>query len=95
MSLNSSANQTTKYNNAYNALQAGLTAVTAEVAVAQAAYTASPTAQNGAILAAVTLEQTNLNYQISLMVPNSVSGTATEGFQTDDTTAYQPQWFPK
>jgi len=92
--LNSGINEAKAYATITNQLNAGLTLVTAEVATAQANYTASPTAVNGAILAAVTLERTNLLYQISLLVPNSVSGTATEGFQMDETTPYQPQWFP-
>ena len=88
MAINSGANETKLYNTTLAALNAALVFVTAEIAIATAA-------SNTTLAAVYTVQQTNLNYQISLMVPNSVSGESVQGFQSDESTPVQPAWMPK
>lgn len=88
MALNSGPNQTKAIAALTASLNASLAFVTAELAAATAA-------SNTALINTYTAEQTQINYQISLLTPNSVSGTATEGWQEDETTPYQSAWFPK
>jgi hypothetical protein len=85
MAINSGANETKLYNTTLAALNAALVFVTAEIAIATAA-------SNTTLAAVYTVQQTNLNYQISLMVANSVSGEAVQGFQSDETTPYKALW---
>ena len=86
--MNSGANELKLYNTTLAALNAALVFVTAEIAIATAA-------SNTTLAAVYTIQQTNLNYQISLMVPNSVSGESVQGFQSDETTPYQSPMQPK
>jgi hypothetical protein len=86
--MNSGANELKLYNTTLAALNAALVFVTAEIAIATAA-------SNTTLAAVYTVQQTNLNYQISLMVPNSVSGESVQGFQSDETTPYQSPMQPK
>jgi capsule polysaccharide export protein KpsE/RkpR len=88
MSLNSGPNQSKDYTSLNNSLQAGLTLVTANLAAATAS-------SNTPEIIAYTAEQASINYMISLLVPNSVSGSSVEGVQFDETAVYQPQWFPR
>ena len=88
MAINSGANETKLYNTTLAALNAALVFVTAEIAIAT-------TAGNTTLAGTYTVEQTNLNYMISLMVPNSVSGESVQGFQSDETTPYQSPMQPK
>ena len=87
MALNSGVNENKLYVKTLAALNAALVFVTAEIAIATAAG-------NTVLAGQYTVEQTQLNYQISLMVPNSVSGETTQGFQSDETAPYQPAWMP-
>ena len=86
--MNSGANELKLYNTTLAALNAALVFVTAEIAIATAA-------SNTTLAAIYTVQQTNLNYQISLMVPNSVSGESVQGFQSEEATPIQFPWFPK
>jgi hypothetical protein len=83
--MNSGANELKLYNTTLAALNAALVFITAEIAIATAAG-------NTTLAATYTVQQTNLNYQISLMVTNSVSGEAVQGFQSDETTPYKASW---
>ena len=88
MALNSGSNETKLYNTTLANLNAAGVFVASEIAIATAAG-------NTALAAAYTVQQTNLSYQISLMVPNSVSGETTQGFQSEESTPVQPAWMPK
>ena len=88
MSLNSGSNETKLYNTTLANLNAAGVFVASEIAIATAAG-------NTALAAAYTVQQTNLNYMISLMVPNSVSGESVQGFQSEEATPIQFPWFPK
>jgi hypothetical protein len=87
MALNSGLNENKLYVKTLAALNAALVFVTSEIAIATAAG-------NTVLSGQYTVEQTQLNYQISLMVPNSVSGETTQGFQSDETQPFQSPMQP-
>ncbi len=82
---NGSVNQAKALAVITNQINAGLTLVATEIVAATG---------NAALVAALTLEQTNLNYQLGLLTDTGVASPLT-GFQSFDQTAVNPYWFPK